>query len=372
MDANFATRPRVPAHKTSVSVVDSLLGGGAASGGANLIFGTIGSGKTTLATMIAAEGASQASAAGFHCGKWLYLTTSQRPAEIANTAVSYLARIDRDLASSNCVLSGVAAHQDRNECENRPESYMPPHLRWIGAKAVIAVGLDIVEAELNETSCENFEEQLLRHIQRHCIVNNISGLFGVVIDDMHTLFSQHFRFGKVTPDQKLFSHNICRAISRIAFDICRSHGCALWMVYPLAEGRFGDKPLYSPTHRDALECRKLGNVISSAIVLGRRLPQTSIVLARCTMSPFPERNSEPVMLEFSNAFASLEVTDKYQIDHRGELRLNSADRDKPIMDETAEIELRQFLETHGNIDECGKTIERRDSTSGRIRRRKKS
>jgi RecA/RadA recombinase len=366
-------RQKKSARKTSVNVVDNLLGGGASVDGPNLILGTIGGGKTLLATMVAAEGASRANVAGVKNQKWLYLTTSQRPAEIEKLAVSYLSRTSRQFAPSD--LFNEVAH--RKVVQGARE--VPPALRWHAAMASIAMGLDIIELEMCGTKNADFADQLIRMVERHCVCNHLGGLGGIVLDDLYIAFSRHFRSRPGNINQKLFSGGICRAISAIASHVRQSLGCPLWMVYPLSEGRIGGNPQFPATHSHALDCRNLGNVISTAIVLGQKTTRSSLgqnatgpskLLARCTKSSFPARKCEPVMLEFTSDYASLEMTDLYQMDHVGNVTLKSLDQNQPIMDETARIELMRYLDTTDNLEECVATSEVR--TSKRAKRQRES
>jgi KaiC/GvpD/RAD55 family RecA-like ATPase len=306
----IAWQPSTEVRSTGLSLVDDLIGGGVTPGEPNFILGPIASGKTLLATMIAVEGAWREEVSRrTNPGCWVYLTSSQRPREIRNWAESYLAMLPRGPGS--CGLEKVTRetetwnwlrHQDRMSRFGDAK----PEQRLQVARTALARRLLIVNAYLPTGDNSNLSTQITSLVESALERAGQNHLAGVVVDSLWVLAHQyHFNQSADWQRSHHLSPLIRKAVRGITWEIGRRYCCPIWLTHLLV-GRASTEAHRTYTHRDAMDCKVLGDVASIAVVLSERDPLVNAFCARCTLSPLAARASEPVLIRFATSFAGFE------------------------------------------------------------------
>ena len=114
---------------TGISFLDRSMPSAAGSSGVYGIFGSTGTGMTTLACMVAAEGAHRAAKADTPCGQgyWAFVTRQTRELELQDRLAAYLGGLDKSSVENRQPVS--------------PDPDADPHQRLQTARFILDQGL---------------------------------------------------------------------------------------------------------------------------------------------------------------------------------------------------------------------------------------
>jgi hypothetical protein len=301
---------------TGIPFLDRPMQGGQLPKGVHGFLGPIGGGKTTLAAMLAVEGAwaqyrNRDQAAQSGC--WVLATIGEPARHIWPRITSYGAKIARQtIEVASCVEDLTSAYG----------------LRDYERRLVDELG-DVDGAERGELGRLEALQRVLRGHFSHLdldsrtrfdrakgpagdIRNHLEALrstgqpiAGVVIDYIGKAVDRFVQWNEIPP--RLISHYIQEFLRDCRELIAERFGCPVWVFHQLAGAANGRGAACCLTHVDAKECRHLGEHVDTCFVIGNRDRVSGCVVLRCTRLTLQgiEQAPPPALLQFDPDFASL-------------------------------------------------------------------
>ena len=314
-----STSTKIP---TNIEFLDRAMLGGQGPLSVNAILGPTGTGKTTLAAMVAAEGAlleAERAGNGGEGGRWVFISSDQRVAEIHLLVMSHAAMIRREVLERATNTNQLSTTTDLSECERKRIQELrrwgdpPPgeQERYFKVRRLLDQHLAIFST-LHDTA--GGFDQAIDPIVR--LVESVAQpgrpVRGVVIDYVGLVVD------KYASDQKIPAIKHSRLISEFVM-ACRDrivvrHQCPMWIVQQLA-GAVGGRSFAAPLdHTDAAGCRNFGVGCDVCFVIGSHEPTSSVFQLRCTKAPDEPPTLDPCLLRIDRDFATVQETREHRHD----------------------------------------------------------
>lgn len=141
---------------------------------------------------------------------------------------------------------------------------------------------------------------------------------GVVIDNLGSIINTYIE--RATRDAKAAevklkvceAHLLQQFITEIKSNIARHLGCNVWVGHHLRGAVGGSKPHELLTHRDALGCKSLGNVLDACVVIGNHNPSGQRIVRRT----LPKLNGvdNPAYVQFKSPGILVELSDAERLE----------------------------------------------------------
>ncbi len=298
---------------TGVPVLDRLLHGGQLAQGVHCLLGPTGGGKTTLAAMIAAEGALRAAHAGVpgeRLRPWVFVTLDMPRDQIEVLARSHAAKIDRNLLATARSPSCFSQPGDPREYERRRRKELViggrPLLTEVERYAAIVPTLSrhllIIDLEKQEFGT------------RGCPAGNIKRAIDCLLPDNACPAGVIIDYAGVAVDKYVESHKFSRKVVASMLQVfatdCRAlfaknFGCPVWIVHQLTGAANSRSAGANFNHQDALECPKFSTGFDVCMVMGTHMPSSGQFSIHCTKAPQEPAQPNPAVVYFDEDFATI-------------------------------------------------------------------
>lgn len=246
-----------PVWPTGVHFVDELLGGGQRDGGIYAVLGPYGSGKTTLAIMLAAEAARTFATKEPEKAAFL-IACETHYGEVLTRALSYTFAIPRDAFRNHPSISDALRGAGVRPGE---ALFLHDHLRIFcpgrddGASNCLTGGIDGVAAAIEQTA-DN--ERIRPGI---VVIDYVGGLARYAADDP-------FEVNRMIAAAPLEAHR----------KLATRFGCPVWLIHQLsADANRRGKRGYRLQAVNADGDNDFAGCLDSALVLGTPHPQTGLM-----------------------------------------------------------------------------------------------
>jgi hypothetical protein len=294
---------------TGIAFLDSLLDGGQLACGLHGLLGTIGSGKTTLGSMIAIEGARieyERARRKEQAGRWVFVTVDQPATQIEQLAISHAARIRRTAVDGR---TPISEELDAWACETQGDagaavtsnSSERQRLQWLHPLRCNHLHLVDLSILRHFDGSPHPVDYLSRRIKMLAVSTPIAG----IVVDYVGLLVNNFNFPPTSDGSPRKSSTLIRQfVAKARNQLARQFDCPVWLIHQLNGAANGMSPVAVQHHQDAAECKHFGDALDTCLCLGRK-DQTGAVLLNCSKALSVDELPPPVLLEFDPNFASL-------------------------------------------------------------------
>jgi hypothetical protein len=301
------TPQRVPTH---IEFLDRLLGGGQLPTGIHGLLGVIGSGKTTLGTMIATEGALwQGKVDQYQAtGCWVFISLEMRPEEIRALAISHAAKISRrtiqtersDQWSTSACLKDYEL-QRTSQLSTRGGSGLGEQERYEEIAGILTSHLVIARIDPPEFASVCSAAQGIRNYLTKLRLED-RPIRGIVVD-YAGLAVLHYVNQNSIPNyasSAILSNfpQECREL------LAQQYNCPVWVIHQMSGRANKRRPTEIQHHSDTQGCRSFGAYLDTCVILGTMEDKSAAFAIQCTKSP-QKPDSDRAVLQFDQDFATI-------------------------------------------------------------------
>ncbi|MEW4490917.1 hypothetical protein AB1L42_22740 [Thalassoglobus sp. JC818] len=264
---------------SGISFLDRAIPVGHKRNGVHAILGATGTGITTLASMIAAEGGKQhlKSSSQKSEGRWAYVASQSSLKELKTRLTCCLA----DLPFSAASEGRLDAVDGCGDVRQRLET----------ATYMVDNGFCLVDANsLPVASWGSPAHVAVDHILQQI---GCGTLVGLTIDDVPSLIQGRIGAKHATTRDSI---SMTTSLLRECRDFAEALGCPIWIGHQLWGGVATNKPRADLTHKDAMDYYELDKWIDTAFVLGNHA-QNGMFQIRCT-EPFADDETSLAVVRF--------------------------------------------------------------------------
>ena len=284
---------------TGINFLDRQMAAGSGCGEVFGLLGSTGVGCTTLACMIAAEGARR-EVKQFDlesAGRWTFITSTASAAEIGKKMLSHIGKLGREQFQGSEFITSFAARG-----ASVPDSDLE------GRKSTARHILDNGTTHLDLRG-DGFKSLVgpAQYIAGKLVQsNNARPIAGVVIDDMSSLVTTYMDTMGQPPEAE---SRLLREFLKSSRWMAGSLGCPVWVTHKLRGAVGQSHPTAILTHRDAMGCRYFGDHLDTCFVLGNHDRHTGCFQIQCTKAPRGVQ-TEPAVVRFSQTLETIEEVDE--------------------------------------------------------------
>jgi hypothetical protein len=334
---------------TGISFLDGPMQGGQLQKGLHGFLGPIGGGKTTLAAMLAVEGAwAQYRNRDLTSppGCWVLATIGESANHILHRVISYGAKIHRQVIEAANRLQDFTTSYGLRDYERRRVDELVnvdgSDRGELGRYEAFKRVQNGYFSHLDLDSQTGFDRTKgpVGDVRNHVAELNSVGrpIAGVVIDYLGVAVRRFVMQNDIPP--KLISHHLQQFVRDCRELIAEPFGCPVWVFHQLAGAANGRGAAYCLTHDDAMECRHLGEHLDTCLVIGNRDKVSGCLVLRCTKLTLPGIDQAPpsVLLEFDPDFASLRESTTFRFcPSSGKIVRIGESRVRVVNDETMSV-----------------------------------
>jgi hypothetical protein len=139
------------------------------------------------------------------------------------------------------------------------------------------------------------------------------GIGGIVIDD----FGLSWHNNDNSLGKNLYERDYLTAFIR---DFCRLlaevHKCPVWVTHKMAGKATTRRPADHFSHRDAADCRNLGDHLDACFVMGTPADPDNVFSIQCTKGDPRRTSKKKLLLKHSDNWSGLELANEYVEDNR--------------------------------------------------------
>jgi hypothetical protein len=282
---------------TNVSFVDRLLCGGTKPKGVYGILSPTGVGKSTLAAMIAANGATGPSIFShehYQSLPWILFDLHNGPATTKNRVLSHVAEIKRDRVYR------TTEAMIKYEPRGKNGKMIPESIRF--KRACEKLNLQLLAIWDFEPNLANIENTLFSYAQVR------GGWGGIVIDGARQVWYASQPTTNL-PETKFLEHLVSDFCRRIA----NRYACPVWITHQIRGAKCDAPPTMRLSHRDASDCKAFADTMDACLVIGNESDPNpdSVFSIACTKGEPDQVKKKPMLLMHDPYFASIVEAEGY-------------------------------------------------------------
>lgn len=333
-----------PLKPTNVKFIDHLLGGGTKPGGVYGILSPPKVGKSMLANMIAANGATGESIFTtplYTHLSWMLFDLHNGRRLTSTRIISHVGKIRREDVwfESDEIQAYEQERQDELPTENgtiRSSSSRGEFARKALHKQVIPWS----DADEQPPFSSRATQEWISH-QITATAFQYRGVGGIVIDGARDVW--HASQGETKLSKREF---LSRLVPQFCRSLARQFQCPVWITHQTCDRLRNVPPTTQLTHQDAADCKSFADSMDACLVMGTASESDpdrgieSVFSIRCTKGDPKIISGERILLKYDRDFSSIVEAKDYMEDRRNRT-WKQIPRSKPLIAEHDEDHLKR-------------------------------